>query len=457
MLARKSIIPEEFGLPGLASRVPRKPVFRDRINKARFIAKNGSCNLAHKNIREQGRFLQDVFTTLVDLKWRFTLVIFTTTFVSSWLLFAMSWWLVTFAHGDMDPERLDGAHCVTGVKSFTSAFLFSIEVQVTIGFGGRMITEQCPAAITVLILQNIVGLIINAVMLGCIFMKTAQSNRRAETLIFSRHAVIAVRNNRLCFMIRIGDLRKSMIIGATVRLQVALSICWIAIAILPIVSTSRCLSFCCSAVRLQVVRKTTTPEGEVIPIHQIDVQTESATSSNSLFLLAPLIICHVIDKNSPLYDLSAMELQCSDLEVIVILEGVVETTGITTQARTSYISEEIQWGHRFVPIVTEEEGVYSVDYSKFGNTVRVGTPRCSARELDEKPSILIQTMQKSELSHQNSLRKRNSMRRNNSMRKGAGGGGGSSGSLRRNNSGMLSSKVQFFTPAEGGQSVNAVT
>ncbi|KAJ8361743.1 hypothetical protein AAFF_G00427980 [Aldrovandia affinis] len=227
-------------------------------------------------------------------------------------------------------------------KSFTSAFLFSIEVQVTIGFGGRMITEQCPTAIMVLILQNIAGLIINAIMLGCIFMKTAQSHRR---------------DNRLCFMTRVGDLRKSMIIGA--------------------------------AVRLQVVRKTTTPEGEVIPIHQIDP-----------------------------HDLSAAELQCSDLEVIVILEGVVETTGITTQARTSYVAEEIQWGHRFVPIVTEEEGVYSVDYSKFGNTARVATPRCSARELDEKPSILIQTLQKSELSHQNSLRKRNSMRRGNSMRKG---------------------------------------
>lgn len=51
------------------------------------------------------------------------------------------------------------------------------------------------------------------------------------------------------------------------------------------------------AAGLQVVRKTTTPEGEVIPIHQIDVQTESAVASNSLFLLAPLIICHVIDKN----------------------------------------------------------------------------------------------------------------------------------------------------------------
>ncbi|KAJ8361709.1 hypothetical protein AAFF_G00430790 [Aldrovandia affinis] len=325
-----------------------------------FHRQSGSCNLAHKNIREQGRFLQDVFTTLVDLKWRFTLVIFTMTFLCSWLLFAMGWWLVAFAHGDLDPNREpDIEQCVTNVKSFTSAFLFSIEVQVTIGFGGRMITEQCPTAIMVLILQNIAGLIINAIMLGCIFMKMAQSHRRAETLIFSRHAVIAV------------------------------------------------------------VRKTTTPEGEVIPIHQIDVRTESATAGNSIFLLAPLIICHVIDRDSPLYDLSAAELQCSDLEVIVILEGVVETTGITTQARTSYVAEEIQWGHRFVPIVTEEEGVYSVDYSKFGNTARVATPRCSARELDEKPSILIQTLQKSELSHQNSLRKRNSMRRGNSMRKGA--------------------------------------
>ncbi|XP_027009765.1 ATP-sensitive inward rectifier potassium channel 8 [Tachysurus fulvidraco] len=416
MLPRKSMIPEEFGLPTLASRAPRKPVFRDRVNKARFIAKSGACNLAHKNIREQGRFLQDVFTTLVDLKWRFTIVIFTMTFLCSWLLFAMLWWLVAFGHGDLDHTRMSGIeHCVTNVKSFTSAFLFSIEVQVTIGFGGRMITEQCPIAITVLIMQNIAGLIINAVMLGCIFMKTAQSHRRAETLIFSRQACIAVRNNRLCFMIRVGDLRKSMIINA--------------------------------AVRLQVVRKTTTPEGEVIPIHQIDIQSESAVASNSIFLLAPLIICHIIDKDSPLYDLSAMELQCSDLEVIVILEGVVETTGITTQARTSYVTEEIQWGHRFVPIVTEEEGVYSVDYSKFGNTVKIPTPSCSARELDEKPSILIQTMQKSELSHQNSLRKRNSMRRNNSMRK--------NNSMQRNNLSLAVPKVQFFTP-EGGQNV-AVT
>ncbi|KAJ8358322.1 hypothetical protein AAFF_G00014580 [Aldrovandia affinis] len=165
-------------------------------------------------------------------------------------------------------------------------------------------------------------------------------------------------------MTRVGDLRKSMIIGA--------------------------------AVRLQVVRKTTTPEGEVIPIHQIDVRTESATAGNSIFLLAPLIICHIIDRDSPLYDLSAAELQCSDLEVIVILEGVVETTGITTQARTSYgrrrSSGATARAHR-------HRGGGSTPWTTPSSATRRGWRRRGAArgELDEKPSILIQTLQKSEL------------------------------------------------------------
>lgn len=71
----------------------------------------------------------------------------------------------------------------------------------------------------------------------------------------------------------------------------------------------------------------------------------------------------------------------------MVLEGVVETTGITTQARTSYVSEEILWGQRFVPTVSEDDGMYAVDYSKFGNTVKVPTPCCSAKKLDEAGGI----------------------------------------------------------------------
>ncbi|XP_030056934.1 ATP-sensitive inward rectifier potassium channel 11 [Microcaecilia unicolor] len=358
MLSRKGIIiPEEYVLtPRLAEDIS-EPRFKTRARRARFVAKNGTCNVAHKNIREQGRFLLDVFTTLVDLKWHYTLLIFTMSFLCTWLLFAMIWWLIAFAHGDLHSKEKEFVPCVTSVHSFTSAFLFSIEVQVTIGFGGRMITEECPFAILMLIVQNIAGLIINAIMLGCIFMKTAQAHRRAETLIFSKHAVIALRNGKLCFMFRVGDLRKSMIISA--------------------------------AIRIQVVRKSTSQEGEIIPLHQIDIQLDNPIGTNGIFLVTPLIICHNIDKGSPMYDISSDNLtHHEDLEVIVILEGVVETTGITTQARTSYLADEILWGHRFVPIVTEEDGKYSVDYSKFGNTMRAPTPSCTARQLEESRSSL---------------------------------------------------------------------
>ncbi|XP_067849964.1 ATP-sensitive inward rectifier potassium channel 11-like isoform X2 [Heptranchias perlo] len=352
MLARKGLIPEEYVLR-LVEDVSR-PRYKERQRKVRFVAKSGACKVAHTNIREQGRFLQDVFTTLVDLKWRHTLLIFTMSFLCSWLLFAMIWWLIAFAHGDLHRTEPHFVPCITSLRSFTSAFLFSIEVQVTIGFGGRMITEECPAAITVLMAQNIAGLLINAIMLGCIFMKTSQAHRRAETLIFSKHAVVSPRNGRLCLMCRVGDLRKSMIIGASIRMQ--------------------------------VVRRTATAEGEVVPLDQIDVQIDGGPGGGggggAIFLVSPLIIAHVIDRDSPLYRLTAADLQRQDLEVIVILEGVVETTGITTQARTSYLADEILWGHRFVAIVGEEEGRYSVDYSKFGNTVKVPTPPLGARQLE---------------------------------------------------------------------------
>lgn len=78
--------------------------------------------------------MQDVFTTMVDLKWQHSFLIFTSAFLCSWMLFAMIWWLLAFAHGDLevrDPRGDPGpVPCVTAIHSFTSAFLFSIEVQV---------------------------------------------------------------------------------------------------------------------------------------------------------------------------------------------------------------------------------------------------------------------------------------------------------------------------------------
>lgn len=49
------------------------------------------------------------------------------------------------------------------------------------------------------------------------FVKISQPNKRAETLVFSKHAVISMRDDKLCLMFRVGDLRSSHIVGANMR------------------------------------------------------------------------------------------------------------------------------------------------------------------------------------------------------------------------------------------------
>lgn len=58
---------------------------------------------------------------------------------------------------------------------------------------------------------------------------------------------------------------------------------------------------------------------------------------------------------------------------------------MTTQARSSYLPNEILWGHRFEALITfkKETGEYEVDYSLFNNTYEVETPLCSAYTLDQ--------------------------------------------------------------------------
>lgn len=56
---------------------------------------------------------------------------------------------------------------------------------------------------------------------------------------------------------------------------------------------------------------------------------------------------------------------------------------MTCQARSSYLVDEVQWGHRFMSVLSLEDGFYEVDYNSFHQTFEVPTPVCSARELAE--------------------------------------------------------------------------
>ncbi|XP_039753898.1 G protein-activated inward rectifier potassium channel 3-like isoform X5 [Pararge aegeria] len=346
---------------------PTKPLSRShrhgasRRTRRRAILKNGECNILKSRISQRRlRFLQDMFTTLVDAQWRWTLLVFTLSFILSWLGFALIWWLIAFTHGDLEIDHLPPMQenngwkpCVFNIYDFTSCFLFSIETQHTIGYGARTTTEECPEAIFIMCLQSIVGVMIQAFMVGIVFAKMTRPKHRTQTLLFSKYAVVCQRDGELSLMFRVGDLRKSHIIGASVRAQ--------------------------------LIRSRTTKEGELLSHYQTELELNADGCDSNLFFIWPITMVHRINANSPFYGVSAADVLQEKFEIVVILEGTIESTGQTTQARSSYTTSEIMWGHRFLPLVSynrERQG-YEVDYSKFEETTQVDTPLCSAKELDE--------------------------------------------------------------------------
>ena len=84
--------------------------------------------------------------------------------------------------------------------------------------------------------------------------------------------------------------------------------------------------------------------GERHPTKDMDVG--SATGADKLFLVTPMILKHEINEKSPFWNFSASDLMNEQFEIIVLLEGTVESTGQSSQARSSYLNTEILWGHR---------------------------------------------------------------------------------------------------------------
>lgn len=105
-----------------------------------------------------------------------------------------------------------------------------------------------------------------------------------------------------------------------------------------------------------------TKEGELLPFFQQELTVGADGSDDRLMFIWPTLIVHKIDEDSPLYDLSAQDMLKDRFEIVTMLEGVVESTGMTTQARSSYLPSEILWGHRFESTVSfkRETGEYEV-------------------------------------------------------------------------------------------------
>jgi potassium inwardly-rectifying channel subfamily J len=300
-----------------------------------------------------------MFTSLLDLSWSQILFLFVFCFVTSWFIFAGIWYLIIFVHGDLSTNQLNKTDrnripCVVGVKSFSGALLYSIETQQTIGYGTRAVTEECTSGVILLIIQCCFGLLIQALWVGLVYTKLSRPSKRRRTLIWSEQSVISLRDGYLTLQCRLGDMRhRSTLVEAHIRMY--------------------------------FISKRRTRENEVIPLNLLDMNVGYDAGRDRLFFNWPIIIEHKIDNQSPLYDMDRETILKRKFEILLILEGIIEPTGMITQAKTSYMPQEIVWGSRFQRMINFKEGLYTVDYSKFNSIYNDNcTPNSSAKQLDEQ-------------------------------------------------------------------------
>ena len=136
---------------------------RKKMNKRkRVVLKNGLTNVTYKNISmKRRRYVSDLYTTLLDSSWSYIVLMFTTSFYGSWILFGVLYYIISFLHGDFNSKNLvdeDGNStgwkpCIEAVDGFASCFLFSLETQHTIGYGTRQTTTECPDAMILMSVQ----------------------------------------------------------------------------------------------------------------------------------------------------------------------------------------------------------------------------------------------------------------------------------------------------------------
>ncbi|XP_053309945.1 inward rectifier potassium channel 16 [Spea bombifrons] len=311
---------------------------------SRFMQKDGSCNVYFRNIlSEWESYVADIFTTLVDIKWRHMLIIFSLSYVLSWLLFGFIFWIIALQHGDL--SNLEATPCIDNVHTFAGAFLFSLETQTTIGYGNRCVTEECSSAIILVTLQSVLSCIIDTFIIGAAMAKMATARKRAQTIRFSFFALVGLRDGKLCLMWRIGDFRSNHVVEGNVRAQ--------------------------------LLRYNEDHE-KGITLEYKDLKLVN----DQIILVTPVTVVHVIDQDSPLYAFDRKALASDRFEILVTFIYTGDSTGTSHQSRTSYLPREILWGFRFNNILLAKKKYYKVDCEQFEEMTEYYAPFCSAKQLD---------------------------------------------------------------------------
>ncbi len=284
----------------------------------RVLNKNGSFNVKKKNIPALERL--NFFHALITMSWaRFFLIVFLAYLVVN-LLFATAYLLI-------GTDSLTGVGGTTEWEHFISAFFFSAQTITTLGYG-----QMAPTGLLanmVAAFESLLGLLTFALATGMVYGRFSKPRAKIR---YSNNALIAPYLDMNAFMFRVVNPRNNQLLE--VEAQVTVS-----------------------------VKDENTDSRSFYPL---ELERSKVT-----FFPYMWTIVHPINNDSPLKGMKAEDFLSKDSEFIISIKAFDESFSQMVYSRSSYKTQEVQWGKKFVYIVKTEDDTVSIDIGRLDETEEI--------------------------------------------------------------------------------------
>ncbi len=276
-------------------------------------------SLGGREIVTQGLTTQawsDFHHRAMTASWRVFFASTLSIFLGLNLLFAIFYWL-----GDSPVSNARAGNLL-------DLFFFSVETLATVGYGNMY--PQTFYGHIIATVEIFIGMTLIAVMTGLIF---ARFSRPQARFLFAQKVVIGTIDGGPALMLRLANARGNTITGANARL-------WLLV---------------------------TEQTAEGVRYRRFS-ELKLERSENPIFALSWTIF-HKIDAQSPLFGADAEGLAAQDLLLLLTVTGYDDQSTQELKARMTYAHGDIAWRHRYVDMVTLDQGRTHIDFTKMHDVV----------------------------------------------------------------------------------------
>ena len=264
---------------------------------------------------------------LVGISWFKFMVIITAGYVVINFIFALIYYIM-----GVDSHLL-GVIAGNERQKFLEAFFFSFQSFTTVGYG--RISPMGTLASSLAAFESLIGLLTLAIATGLFYGRFSKPESR---ILYSRNALVAPYKDIKGFMFRIANKQgKSEMIDVEIR-----------------------LSF---------TKLVFNPDGTPTrKFYRLELEYDRIN-----FFPLTWTVNHPITEDSPIYGMTEADLNKSQAEFFILLQGFDDMFSTTVNSRYSYRYDEVVWGAKFVNIYkVDDEGRGKVELDKIDSYEKVG-------------------------------------------------------------------------------------